>query len=151
MRGAQAGATVALTYDWWGEGSPPWVGHYLVSTGGSGYLIEKARATSRPLRYRYLCVKVTPAEIPSGARVYTLEWNGGEWGSRKRDQTDLLTALQELGTVEEMSAAQFAAEIEPHRIVVKRTAVGLTAMCVLCLEMGGGHTDWCAARLLVAS
>lgn len=145
MRGAQPGVMVPLTYDWWGEGAPPWVGHYLVSTGGSGYLIAKARSTSRPLRYRYLCEKVAPAEIPDGARVYMLEWNGREWGSRKRDQLDIVALLQELGTVEEVEEATWA-EPPPVLEVKKGRSVGPTWICLLCLEAGGGHTDWCVSH-----
>lgn len=167
MRGAQAGETVTLTYDWWGEGAPPWVGHFLVSTGGSGYRILKARQTSRPLRYRYLCEKTTPSAIPSEARVFTLEWNGREWGSKKRDQLDVLSLLQELGTVEEVTDAQWAKLEEPKRppaVVRKTRNVGPTLLvrdgdivelakqahrqagrCTFCLEIGQ-HTDWCVAR-----
>lgn len=78
MRGAQAGAVVALTYQWWGEGEPPSPGDYLVSEAGSGYRILKARATSRLLRYRYQCEKVEPSEIPQDARVASLEWYRSE-------------------------------------------------------------------------
>jgi hypothetical protein len=96
MRGAQAGAIVTLTYDWWGDGLPPAPGDYLVSEAGSGYLIRRARATARNGRWRFQCEKVEPGEIPADARVCSLEWYRSVWGSKKRDQLDFVTELSEL-------------------------------------------------------
>lgn len=82
MSGAPVGARVAINpYDWYGEGPAPGEDDYLVSQGGSVYLILEARQVRSAVhanRWAYRCLKVAPDEVREGARWTTLVWSRRE-------------------------------------------------------------------------
>jgi hypothetical protein len=79
---APIGAVVRIgPYDWSGPGMPPAQGDYLLSTGGSAYLVLEATATRRPGRYRLRCLKVD--EPAPGIRCLPLFWYSRD---KKRDR-----------------------------------------------------------------
>lgn len=76
MPAAPIGATMVIApYDFWGEGAGPAEGDYLVSQGGSAYLIIDAHQTRRQGRYRLQCVKVSPEQVTAEATAFELRWS----------------------------------------------------------------------------
>lgn len=73
---APIGATVTIApYDCWGDGIGPEPGDYLLSQGGSAYLVVQAHETRRRGRYRLVCQKVAPAAVPPDATAFSLVWS----------------------------------------------------------------------------
>lgn len=73
---APIGSCVTIApYDFWGEGPGPENGDYLVSQGGSAYLILDAHQTRRQGRYRLRCIKVPPEQVGADATAFSLVWS----------------------------------------------------------------------------
>lgn len=55
---------------------PPHDGSFVITTGGSAYLVVRARLTRsrHPNRYRLECVRWNPAEVPVDAHTVSLSW-----------------------------------------------------------------------------
>jgi len=50
-------------------------GHYIVSSGGSGYLVQEARRSQKkPQRINLKCLRCDPKNIPDGAVIHGLVW-----------------------------------------------------------------------------
>jgi hypothetical protein len=50
-------------------------GHYLVTPGGSGYLVQTTRRNrNKPYRQHLGCLRWPVGEIPKGAKVHPLHW-----------------------------------------------------------------------------
>ena len=59
------------------------VGHFIVTSAGSAYWVQRIRQSPSKWFRRYLqCVRVLPSEIPAGAVRHELVWYRRE--SRKR-------------------------------------------------------------------
>lgn len=74
------GAVVGISpYDWGASDEPPpTAGDYILSDGGTAYLVLEARLMARsavPGRYALRCLKIGGVEaIPPGSMVMGLHW-----------------------------------------------------------------------------
>lgn len=72
---AAPGSVVKIAYDWLDEGEPPAVGDFLLSSGGSRYLLLAIRPGRLSGRFHLTCLKLErDMLIPEDARVASLQW-----------------------------------------------------------------------------
>lgn len=51
------------------------IGDYIVTSGGSAYLVQSTRRSpSKPERLYLKCLRWIPDQIPIGAKCYKLNW-----------------------------------------------------------------------------
>lgn len=70
------GAPARFVIDYPDGGEAPDVGDFLVSSGGSAYVIVEAHKvrSERPNRWRFLTLRFDRDRIPDGAEVWRFYW-----------------------------------------------------------------------------
>ncbi|HEY0073746.1 MAG TPA: hypothetical protein VGB77_06555 [Abditibacteriaceae bacterium] len=81
MRTKPIGSRCKLYYD---TNNDVKTGDYVVSSGGSGYLVQDARhSKTKPQRFNLTCLRCDPVDIPDGSFIHPLHWH-----KRSRKETN---------------------------------------------------------------